>query len=354
MSTNPAPEAVPSSSTTNPTITDQRKKRFKKGKKNQFKQNHQLKGATTGLGNNFFFTAQDDPSCRSDHFKSTMETIYRHMSIKVEYPQDLAPLFEDCECPTVELPDEPMHPMTYTDQIRFNLQMKSVVKREAKLEQNLVMAFNLQLGQCGHHMRAVIEHDEAWEETLRAKDPVRLSRMIRRNCHQGTLNRHPALAVLVARLRLYTYKHKDGQTVQDYVRELTTLHEVLLGMDGGQGVGPDGDCFEGVERMFNLRHGTRPDDPDLMEPYNQALKEFSDNIMFAMIALRGSNPSHFKALKAELQNQHNLGNNQYPTDITMVMRVLQNYVAIKGAHAYDRSRDADMEGLSFSNRSQHR
>ena len=52
-------------------------------------------------------------------------------------------------------------------------------------------------------------------------------------------------------------------------------------------------------------------DPELLAPYIKLLKEFSNNIIFTIIVLRESNKSYFKVLKAELQNQCNLGNNQY-------------------------------------------
>ena len=51
--------------------------------------------------------------------------------------------------------------------------------------------------------------------------------------------------------------------------------------------------------------------------------------MMAMIALRGVLPSKCKSLKSDLQNQHNLGNNQHPTDLNQVMKELQNHVSTK-------------------------
>jgi len=225
--------------------------------------------------------------------------------------------------------------------------MKAVVKREGKLEQNKVIAFNLMLGQCSHHMRSSCEHDPEWDEILRTKDATRLSRLIRQNCHYGTLNRHPALSALVARLKFYLHRQRKGQPVQDYIRELTTLHEVLLGIDRGQGVGSDSANYEAIELMFNRKYGIRPEELELMAEYEQALKKFNDDVMFAIVALRGALPAHYKSLKAELQNQYNLGNNQYPTDIATVNRILQNYVTTKGANSSDKSKDADLEGVSF-------
>ena len=134
MSTmNPTLEVMPLSSAPSIATTKRRKKFIKKGRK-MCKQNYQLKGATSTLGNNLFFNPQDALSCRSNHFKSTIEVVYRHMSTKVEYLQGIASLFEECNNPTAELPNKKMHHITYTNQVRFNLQIKTIVKREIKLE----------------------------------------------------------------------------------------------------------------------------------------------------------------------------------------------------------------------------
>ena len=74
-------------------------------------------------------------------------------------------------------------------------------------------------------------------------------------------------------------------------------------MGRSQGIELDRECFQGVERIFNFKHITRPIHSELLVLYIQLLKEFSNDIMFAMIALRESNPSNFKALKVELQNE---------------------------------------------------
>ena len=50
-----------------------------------------------------------------------------------------------------------------------------------------------------------------------------------------------------------------------------------------------------------------------------------------VLAIRGTNSECYKSLKIELQNQYNLGNNQYPETLTAVARILQNYVGTKGA-----------------------
>ena len=66
--------------------------------------------------------------------------------------------------------------------------------------------------------------------------------------------------------------------------------------------------------------------------------------MLAIIALRGALPSKYKLLKAELQNQYNLGQNLHLDTLTSVTKVLQNYAGTKGASTFSKE---GKEGVSF-------
>ena len=72
-----------------------------------------VKEVTPDLGKNYLFTAQDDPSCKNDHFKLTIEVIFRYMLTRVDYLQDLTSLFKNCKYLHAELPVEPLYPMTF-------------------------------------------------------------------------------------------------------------------------------------------------------------------------------------------------------------------------------------------------
>ena len=57
----------------------------------------------------------------------------------------------------------------------------------------------------------------------------------------------------------------------------------------------------------------------------------NDDMIVAMIELRGELPLKCKPFKAELQNQCNIGSDLYPIDLNQVMKVLQNCAGTKGA-----------------------
>ena len=66
-----------------------------------------LKGAIPELKDNYFLTLEDDPRCRQDNFRATWKAIGRYVSRKVEYPQDLVPLFDNFEEPRIYPHEEP-------------------------------------------------------------------------------------------------------------------------------------------------------------------------------------------------------------------------------------------------------
>ena len=53
-----------------------------------------------------------------------------------------------------------------------------------------------------------------------------------------------------ARIKLYNYRQHKDQSVQDYIKELNTLHNAVKVVERGQGVGVDREVFQEIERIF--------------------------------------------------------------------------------------------------------
>ena len=66
------------------------------------------------------------------------------------------------------------------------------------------------------------------------------------------------------------------------------------------------------------------------QKFRRDFDEWNEEVMKALLAVRGANPSNYKSLKTELQNQYNLGQNNYPSTLSAATRILQNYVGTKG------------------------
>ena len=96
--------------------------------------------------------------------------------------------------------------------------------------------------------------------------------------------------------------------------------------------------------MFQQQYNSSPMDPELLDQYNTELSNYNNKIMLAIIALRGALLSKYKLLKAELQNQYNLGQNLCSDTLISVIKVLQNYAGIKGASTFSKEEN---KGMSF-------
>ena len=97
----------PAPSIENNTKTFRRRNDKRKPRKSLLNKSMCLKGSTPELKDNHFLNLQDDPKIRQDNFRTTWKEIGRHVSRKVEHPQDLAPLFYNLEEHIVRPPPEP-------------------------------------------------------------------------------------------------------------------------------------------------------------------------------------------------------------------------------------------------------
>ena len=79
------------------------------------------------------------------------------------------------------------------------------------------------------------------------------------------------------------------------------MSDAVKAMFGHQGVSISGESLVLVEEMFQRQNGTPP---------------FEDDMMLAIIALTCALTAKHKTLKAELQNQCNLGSDLHPIDLT--------------------------------------
>ena len=138
------------------------------------------------------------------------------------------------------------------------------------------------------------------------------------------------MSALRARIKPHDFRQHEGQSVQDHIKESNALYDAVKEIDGGQEVGTDSEMFEEVERLFQSRFGTNPSDPNLLERHNDTLSSCSDKLMLATIALRLASTSKYNLLKAELNNQHNLGQNSCPETFASVSKVSEICVRTKG------------------------
>ena len=107
----------------------------------------------------------------------------------------------------------------------------------------------------------------------RNKDVKGLVETIKSQCYHSNSNRHPCVSALSARVKLCNYFQQEGKHIQDYAKELKAIHDVVKAIDGGKGVGIDGEAFEEVEKRFQIQHCHVPSNPTLLERHNTKLAD---------------------------------------------------------------------------------
>ena len=117
------------------------------------------------------------------------------------------------------------------------------MKRLSKLEQSLTIVFNVSIEQCGPDMTVRVESHLRSDEINRTKDAKRLIDVIKSYCYHSSSNRHPCVSALGARIKLYNYRQYEDQSMQNYIKELNTLHDVVKVVDRGEGVDIDREVF---------------------------------------------------------------------------------------------------------------
>ena len=81
-------------------------------------------------------------------------------------------------------------------------------------------------------IRAFVEESSLCKKIYKEKDVVALKKLIQKNaCNFGAL-KNPSYSALDIRLKLYTYRQQDGQSVMDYAKELKALYNVAVMVDG--------------------------------------------------------------------------------------------------------------------------
>ena len=83
------------------------------------------------------------------------------------------------------------------------------------------------LGQYGSNMRARLESSNNWDNISKNKDEVGLKDAIKSFCYHSSTNRHLTITSLKSRIRLCSYKQQDNQAVQDCVKEIRDITEVM-------------------------------------------------------------------------------------------------------------------------------
>ena len=184
-------------------------------------------------------------------------------------------------------------------------------KRQQALESNMTKAYAFLWTHCAKAMQHKIEGMTDFS-TVIDKDPIELLKAIKKHALSYQENRYEMSIISDSLKAFVNLKQKEGESLQDYTKRFKTSREVLETHMGGHIVIP-----KIIKSMADC------DEEDL-DSVIKCGKIVSERWM-AFQYLEGSDKTKYGSILRNLQSQHSLGNNQYPTTVAAANQVLSNH-----------------------------
>jgi hypothetical protein len=202
-------------------------------------------------------------------------------------------------------------------------EVKSVAKRQQKLEEALKKGFATVYGQCFQEVRDKLENTIDLDKTQKGQSLDDLIQKIKRIC-VGFDNHKQEVFNLVQSLKtLFLYTQSEKETVEEYGRNFQSLWETAKANRGSPGI------HKGM--MDNLMKGimgnpTPAEIKKVEETANEAVK--------GALLISGADKRHFGKLKDKLANNYLLRMEQYPHTSNKALQILGNYQNTRGNVQY--------------------
>jgi hypothetical protein len=244
-------------------------------------------------------------------FNKTREALGEYAKKHLKFAEDLAPLFaETIAAPTAMEPQELTPNATQLQTLIWNEEVKVYVKRSREMRSNLAALYAVAWGQCSEAMKSKLKSTEGHATARDANDCEWLLRSIRSITLQFDSTRNIFLSLVTARASFYTYRQEPGQTVDSYINGLRGWAETIESYGGT------------ISESFELIPETDDDGEERDQAARQALARAKT---LGICAIRGADPQRYGSLITELANQHAMGHDNYPSDLTAAYGLLVNY-----------------------------
>ena len=271
-------------------------------------------------------------------FDKTVEALEEYAKKTLKFSADLAPLFgATITPPTLTMPADLDAAANQTQTLIWNEEVKEYVKRNRELRGNLASIYAVTWGQCTEAMKAKIKSLDDYDARNTDNDCAWLLQQIRAITLQFDAKRNIFLSLLDARNSLLTCRQAQHQTTESYLASLRSWVETIESYGGS------------VAESFELVPDT-DDDGNVRDV--AARTAIARDMTLAMALLRGSDPHRYGMLVTDLANQHAMGVDNYPQDLTAAYALLVNYKTPTNKSSRDTSTTADTttreEGIMFA------
>ena len=235
-------------------------------------------------------------------FTKTVEALDEYGKKNLRYSEDLSSLFGDTiVLPTIPEPDDLVANATQTQTLIWNEEVKEYVKRARALRGNLATIYAVSWGQSSEAMKAKLKSLDDYETRRDANDCAWLLTQIRAVTLQFDSTKNSFLSLLDARARFLTCRQTQEQTPESYLSTIRGWAEAIESYGGS------------VAESFELV----PDTDDDGNPRDEATRTtMARDRTLAMALIRGADPYRYGTLVMDLSNQHAMGIDNYPTDLT--------------------------------------
>jgi hypothetical protein len=261
------------------------------------------------MNGNVFKCFHEQPDQRQ--FAKTVKALDEYGKKNLRYSEDLSSLFGDMiVLPAIPEPDDPIASVTQTQTLIWNEEVKEYVKQACALKGNLATIYAISWGQSSEAMKAKLKSLDDYEMRRDANDCAWLLTQIRAVTLQFDSTKNIFLLLLDARAHFLMCRQTQEQTPESYLSTLRGWAEVIK-LYGGS-----------VAKSFELVPNTDEDG----NPRDVATRStMARDRTLVMALIRGANPYWYGTLVMDLSNQHAMGIDNYPTDLTAAYALLENY-----------------------------
>ena len=260
--------------------------------------------------NGHVFECFEEQSDRKQ-FDKTVEALAEYAKKTLKYSEDLAPLFGDTiTLPVLGEPEDLDANANQTQTLIWNEEVKEYVKRTRQLRGNLATVYAVAWGQCSEAMKAKVKSLDEHTERSGNNDCAWLLEQVRAITLQFDAKRNSFLSLMDARTSFLTCKQGEHQSPHEYLNTLRGWAETI-------------ESYGGTVAEHHGLIDEQDDEGNVRDVATRAALARDRTLGMALI--RGADPQRYGTLIMDLANQHAMGIDNYPQDLTAAYALLVNY-----------------------------
>jgi hypothetical protein len=193
--------------------------------------------------------------------------------------------------------------------------VKSVAKRQQKLEESLKKGYATIYDQCSQEVRDKLKATKDWETVQVTQLLDELIKRIERICVGFDDHKQLVFNLVQSLKTLFLYAQWEKDTIEEYTRNFWSLWDTVEAFGGSPGI------HQGlVDSELQRRGLTNLDDNQLEAAQHMTVEQVK-----AALLISGADQCKFGKLKDELANNYLLGTDHYSDTLEKAGRILANY-----------------------------